>query len=147
MGSLASDFGFTSVPGIAGGQTIIAGGVLPFTAITNTPAGSNISVVNPGSTVNAGVRIASTGFYQVTWGYTVMGGTPQFTLEVNGVVSATNVLQANGQTIMGSLTNIVQVTVNPTTLTVVNTGGANASIRNAGNNTNIVAYLTIIKLQ
>jgi hypothetical protein len=108
--------------------------------------------VNPGSVINAGVQIAGTGFYQVTWGYMVTGSNNTFTLEVNGVGSATRALEVNGQTLLGSITimssitNIVQVTVNPTILRVVNTNG-NATLRTAANDTNIVAYLAIIKLQ
>jgi hypothetical protein len=158
-GSFSSDFAMVYLLGSAGGTSVANNAVVPFAALSSTPPGSNISLPNSGS-----VQIASTGYYQVVLGvmptspFTAqgvfelrvgnVGGVPQQSIDFQenpglaGTLGLAPTLQS-----MFCLTVIVQITTNPTILTVNNITGSSVTLNNVRKNTSgICAFMTILKL-
>jgi hypothetical protein len=141
-------------PGVTAttGTSISSLGAIPYSTIIQNKTFSAISL----NTSTGIITVASTGFYQVTVGVMVVSSasvvTAVFQLELN---STAGVIQqilevANSQSgnVMCLLTTIIDITSNPTTLSVVNTTAA----RTINNQTNTVtgapaSYVTIIGLQ
>jgi len=136
-------------------NVIPIGGVVPLTSpLLNTAPGTKLSLVTVGG--GNGVQIADTGFYQVTFGVapklpllTLAGA---FQLKVNGVNTVPNTVEFGliaSVSALYSETVIVNVTVNPSTLTLVNESSTAVSLQNitgtAGGGPG--AYITILKLQ
>jgi hypothetical protein len=128
---------------------------IPFSNLMNNPPGSNISLIAPTGTI----QIADTGYYQLTLGVMVSSTSPtssttNFQLIVNGVATPTPYSLAPATTlgapgIMDVVSFILQVTTNPTTITLRNTSGIGVNLNNvtataAGR---AAAYITIQKLQ
>jgi len=101
------------------------------------------------------VQIASLGTYQITFGVSISGNVAStFQLRVNGVSpppsqQIADFIQAGGAMYLTAQTILVRITVNPSTLTLVNTSGANRNLNNASGlaTGGPVAYMTIVKLQ
>jgi hypothetical protein len=123
--------------------------LIPFTALTNTPAGTNISYAS------GVVTIAATGFYQVTFGASLITGSfPIVALSVNGnwnAIFTQNVVQNRVEPIaykgMTSMTVIIPITINPTTLALVNGDVATDTYNDIFSGDAPAAYMTITKLQ
>jgi copper(I)-binding protein len=137
---------------LAGGAitTVTSGSSVPF---ANIPiAGSNISLPSTGN-----VRIANTGYYSVTFGVMAtavsIATAYQFQLRLAGAAAPVQqiieFLQPATEQDMYTMTTIVQITVNPTTLTLVNTAAASATLNNASNTAGgaPAAYMQITQLR
>jgi hypothetical protein len=144
---MSQDFGMAY---LTGAQTALAAtNAIPFTSanFVNTPSGSNLSLVNSGNATTpfAGIRIAATGFYQVSFGVAISSTTlTNIQLEVNGVSVPYGVLNltAAAQS-MTSMTVIVPITTNPSTLTLI-VSAATTLGPTAGT---VTGYMTVVKLQ
>jgi hypothetical protein len=100
------------------------------------------------------VQIASTGFYQVTFGVGAPPGNAiLFGLSVNGATvppqQLIDVATPAGALVISQLTVIIQATTNPTFLTIVNNSGSTFDLNN--NTASAVggpaAYMTITKIK
>jgi hypothetical protein len=129
---------------------------IPFSTIAVQAPGSAISL----NTATGVITVASTGFYQITFGLREIAAnanlTSAFTLLVNGVSASNQILEfktpGSGRP-MFSLTTIVQITTNPSTVAVINTTVAATTNRNI-NNASLsatsggpAAYINIIGMQ
>jgi hypothetical protein len=149
--------------GVGGsGYSVSNGAAVPLSSFT-APAGSKMSLVSSG-TSTAGVMIADTGFYLVTFGiedtnFGASGYIGRFSLR-NGLV--TNPYQivdynAGGSTACPSNTNlmvaistIVQIITKNSILRIQNdsAGGISITLNNTTRNASgICAFMTIVKLQ
>ncbi len=151
-GSLSSDFGFAFILNSVSGTTVNDGDFVPFTManFTNTPPGTNLSIIN-GGTGSAGVEIADTGFYQITYGVSV--GSPNTIWQIKlggggGPSLGQQTLQTAGLSAqLCTATCIIEITANPTTVGLQNITGANALLQNNLNTVSaIVAFMTLVKL-
>lgn len=147
-GSLASDFGYVYLLG--GGTTVTNNMNVPFSSsnLINTPPGTKLSIVNS-ATALAAVSIADTGYYEVSFGVSVSSGNAIFEITLNGAPTLPEqTLQTSAATLqLTSLTCIVQITINPTTIGLVNITGADVLLQNfSGTSSSVVAYMTITKL-
>ncbi len=149
-----SDFGMAYLAGSAGGTAVANTATVGLNVLVNTPEGSNISIPAAGS-----VQIADNGFYQVTFGVMATFGTAvatgAFQLRVNGVNTTPQTIEfkqiatAGGENSMYSLTVIVNIGVNPSTLSIVNTSGVAVTLNNVSATAagGPAAYMTVLKLQ
>jgi hypothetical protein len=135
---------------VAGGTSVSSGAAVPLTALTNTPAGTQISLPTP---ANGQVIITDSGYYQISFAIEVTVGASnpvKFALSINGVTTTFSTFsnqQPNTEQKLQGMTGIYQIT-NPTTLTIVNLSGGARTLRNASNDaTSVMAYMTIMKLQ
>jgi hypothetical protein len=132
------DFGYAFT---TSAHSIPINGQVPFDSFVNNPSTTNISLV-------AGtVTVASSGFYQVTYGVSTQGSGTSFTLVPTPPgTSFPQYVILGEQNQMISLTVIVHLTGSLSyTLNLVNTSGKSETI--LGNGTSPSAYMTILKLQ
>ena len=135
-GQFSVDFAFaytTALTNVAAGDSVV------LTNLTNQATGSNISLVG------GDVVVSDTGFYQVTFG--VRGTSFPYSLislRVNGIAATGQSLASNIDN-MNSLTVIINITVNPTTLSLYN-AGSGVFMPNATGSGDPSTYLSIVKL-
>ena len=148
------DFGMAYLNGSALGTAVGPTTAVPFTALTNTPSGSSITLPTPS---NGQVVISNTGFYQVNFGVQPITNTSSNTagfwgLSLNGASVPSNQSiqyeQLTNQNNMYNLSCVVQITTNPTNLTIVNLSAGSKTLNdNTADATGICAYMTIVKLK
>jgi hypothetical protein len=96
--------------------------------------------------INGNVQVADTGYYQLTFGiYSGDGTTIPFEAQLNGVPDTTRSIVTRILGTMANMSVIVQITVNPTTIALVNEGGATFTFLTTSTRTP-VAFMTVIKL-
>jgi hypothetical protein len=144
------------LPGVTvtSGISISSNGAIPFSVIGRQAPVSAISL----NTSNGIISIATTGFYQITIGVspvsTTATVTSTFQIELGGA-SGGGVIQQTLEFVnlnsgfqSYSITTIVQISTNPTTMTVTNTSAARSLNNESGTTTGgPAAYITIIGLQ
>jgi hypothetical protein len=144
------------LPAVAAGITVPPSMIVPFSQIVGTPVGgSNISL-QPGGTIH----IADVGFYLVTFAVfpkgPAMGTTAgQFRLTLDtsttGPQHQVEYLQLNltgGKRTFRGFTTILQVTSNPSNLTLLNVSANCLVLSNANlDSTGMSAYITLVKLR
>ncbi|HSX10115.1 MAG TPA: hypothetical protein VLF94_00140 [Chlamydiales bacterium] len=145
------------LPGVTstGGISVASSAVITFSNIVQQAPGSLISL----NTTNGNITIATTGFFQITFGASTIltaiattsnlfqlqlagaSGTPYQTLDYQGQISRL--------TYMSHLTTIVQITTNPTVLTAVNLLANTVLLNNTTQTTNggPAAYITILQIR
>jgi hypothetical protein len=140
------------LPGATSAITVNSLASVLLSTIAIQAPGSHISLPSAGN-----ITIASTGFYQVTFGVmptaTSITTPYSFHLAINGSAatppSTLELIQPATEQNMYSMTTIIQVTTNPTTLTLVNGAAASATINNATATTGgaPAAYVTIMQIR
>ena len=132
-----------------------SGSVIPFPIVGNPnpyASGSNISVSSLGI-----ICIASTGWYQMTWGFITANGPGIFEVQIGGSantvplgVNYARIDFSSGSGNLQSQTALINATSNPTYVSIVNTGGSTIYLQSGSQNTTnpggFVAYITIIKI-
>ncbi len=151
-GTPIADFGMAYLVGTT--TSVPSATVVPMTALINTPAGTKITLPTPS---NGAVQIADTGYYQVTYGVAPVLGTAiaagAFPLQLNtvniGVPNTVEFTKLTTQTGLYSETVIVHITVNPSTLRILNSSGVPVTLQSVSNSATggPGAYMTILKLQ
>lgn len=143
----ASDYAYLYALGSTDGQTVTSN--ISFDGI-QAPVGTNIFLLN-----DTEIVINDIGYFQVSFGMSPISTNMnvEFCLQttVGGVVTSYNSLSFTnnntGITVMNSMTTIVNVTQRGTILTINNASGSDVVLNGAaGNNTEIAAYVTIIKV-
>ena len=139
---------------LAGGATVpvLNGGTVPLNIMVNQLPGSALSLPSTGN-----IQISDTGYYLISFGVSVRTNTTPgiFRLELTppgGSAPVYQILdfrQVAGQNGMYSITSIVRITTNPTTIRLVNRSGASFNIGNASTlpTGGPAAYVTIIKIK
>jgi len=144
-GTFAADFGYAYLLSTTGSGTSVANNaVVALSTLTNTAPSTNLSLA-------AGlITIADTGYYQVTFGVSVdtaysifeasvasASGTSYYTLQTSSVTGQLTVLSF-----------VFQVTVNPTTIGILNRSGATVNLQSfsGGTTDSVVAFMTIVKM-
>lgn len=150
-GDFSGDFGYLFLLGSALGTTVTNTAFVPFTSanFVNTPSGTNLSIVNSG-TSSAAINIADTGFYQVNYGVSVSTGNALFNIKTGGGADLPQqTIQTSAAT--GQLTTatcILQITTNPTTVGLSNITGSSVTLINpSASESSVVAFISIVKLQ
>jgi hypothetical protein len=151
---------------ITGGNTvpfnsttfIFTGAVTVLAGFDNQPPGSRITLVNPGVSAavgggtGAGIRVADTGFYQVTWGVSTGTANSKWVIELNaGGVTNPLILPIATTNQLSTMSTIIQITVNPTIIYLV--PNATATISSSGGGGGILnapfaplCFVTVVKL-
>jgi len=123
-----------------------AGENVPFGTLSNTPPATALTLLNA-NTNTAAMRVADTGYYQVSFGFlSVTAGDVLFQLQVGGVGSAQQTIETNTVNTLIGETVIIQITSNPTDLTLVNQTGIAVNVGGVSASS-ITAYMTIYKLR
>jgi hypothetical protein len=149
MRTLTLDQGFLYLNTGGTSQSSAAGAFVTFTALTNTPVGSGITV---NGALNQ-LTIKNIGYYQITFGIslvTTSSGAPRFGMSINGGTAAVNnsIEPVTGDGLI-NMTVIIHVTTANTTIQLQNTSVSGTDSINDVNRTGQApaAYMTIIRLQ
>lgn len=132
------DYAFAFTQGTA---TVADAGQLNFLELTNTPPDTKISL-----SLGA-IQIADTGWYLVSWGFTTDStSVTNARLRVNGVTTVQQSPALISAALMCSMTAIVQITTNPSSLTLTNNSGGSRSYV-APDGLAPAFFMTVVKMQ
>ena len=147
------DWGSAFLLNVNAGTAVTNNSDIVFTLLEDTAPATKLSLV---TSPQNGVNIADTGTYQVTFGYSyTVAANTVFELYLNGasIGGATGgrkyAVGGQGNFAMNCTSVIVNITTNPTILSMRNTSGATRTLNTvATTNTQApAAFMTILKLR
>jgi hypothetical protein len=121
---------------------------IPFNTATNSVFLSPDSHIHKSTTTGV-FNVASSGYYEFAFGFLTYGMNQnsrcEIALMLNDVATADRTAVGGGRAFT-SLQTIQRLTANSTTVSLKNTGSQTCQLRNAANDNNMCAYMTIKKL-